>query len=304
MGPRREEVVEQAERVRRAAEWRALAVSDLDRARQVYEQDLLRYDLEIKQYQTELEFQRVSLQNAERLYRLGALAGESRRVEQKRYAMLQAQLEQTNAQRRSRQAEGVRAAEAELARRDKELADTQAALKLLEAGTRPEEIEAETARLSRLNEELSYLQAQQSKLDVKSPVNGVVVTPRLQERLGQLTDKGGVVCMIEDIRRLSVEISVPEEDLAGVRPGQTIQLKARALPFDRFEATVDQIAPSANGVQGRTQSRVIVYCHVENEEGLLKSGMTGYARIQRGTQTLAKWTARQALKYIRTEFWW
>ena len=49
-------------------------------------------------------------------------------------------------------------AEAELARREKDLADGQATLTLLEAGSRPEQIEAERAALARLEEEARYLE--------------------------------------------------------------------------------------------------------------------------------------------------
>src|SRR5262249_20951776 len=51
--------------------------------------------------------------------------------------------QQAQALKRSRQTQGTQEAETELARREKELADAEAALRLLEAGPRPEEVEAE-----------------------------------------------------------------------------------------------------------------------------------------------------------------
>jgi multidrug efflux pump subunit AcrA (membrane-fusion protein) len=304
MGPRPEEIAEQKHKVARAKAWRDLAERDLERARLAHEQELVRLDLEIKQFKTELEYEQVSLTNVERLYKLGAMAGEARRAEYKRLAQIEAQLGQANAERRARQVEGLREAEAELARRGKELADTEAALKLLEAGTRPEEIDAETARRTRLQEELEFLQDQQAKLEVRAPMDGVVATPRMLEKIGQLSDKGGLVCVVEDVRTLNVEISIAEESVAGIEPGQSIRLKARALPFDTFLATVDRIAPSASNVPGQHQNQVTVYCRVENADGKLKSGMTGFARIHRGRQSIAEYGVRQALTYLRTEFWW
>jgi multidrug efflux pump subunit AcrA (membrane-fusion protein) len=110
----------------------------------------------------------------------------------------------------------------------------------------------------------------------------LVATPRLHKRIGQLTDQGGLICVVEDPRSLTVEIAVDEQDVQGVASGQLIQLKARSLPVDCFEANVTRIAPCASGQPGQLQSRVVVYCSVENPDGRLKSGMTGYARIHRG----------------------
>ena len=304
MGPRPEEVNEQQQKVTRAVAWRDLAQRDLERAQSAHEQDLLRLDLEIKQYTTELEYERVSLANVERLYQQGAIAGEARRAEYKRVSLLESQLGQANAARRAKQVQGIRDAEAELARRNKELADTEAALKLLKAGTRPEELEAEVARHARLQEEIAFLQDQNTKLEVRAPIDGTVATPRMSEKIGQLSQKGAPVCVVEDTRTLAVEISVPEESVAGIIAGQTIRLKARSLPFDTFEATVDRIAPSAVLLPGQRQNQVTVYCHVDNAEGKLKSGMTGFARIHRGQQSIAEFGVRQALAYLRTEFWW
>ncbi len=304
MGPRPEERAEMQQKVLRAREWHALAVRDAQRAEQALKEDLLRLDLEIRQFQTEYDYEKVTLQNVERLYQQGAVAGEARRAEWKRYALIEAQLGQANAQKRARIAQGIQQAEAEVARREKDLADVEASLKLMQAGTRPEEIEAETAHRARLQEELAFLVDQQSKLEVIAPAAGVVVAQRLSERIGQYMEKGGLLCTVEDTTNLRVEIALKEEDVAGVQADQTIQLKARSLPFDTFPAVVKRVAPSVTDVANKPQNLVVVHCEVENTTGKLKSGMTGYARICRGQQCLAVLGLRESLKYLRTEFWW
>ena len=56
----------------------------------------------------------------------------------------------------ARAARGTLAAESELAEREKDLAYERAALALLEAGSRPEEIEVARATVTRLREGISY----------------------------------------------------------------------------------------------------------------------------------------------------
>src|SRR5262249_19287599 len=136
-------------------------------------------------------------------------------------------------------------AEGELARRDKELADAQAALILLEAGTRPEEVEAERSRLARLQEGARYLETLQARLQVYCPVSGLVMTPALKQKGGQYLKEGDLICEVEDPTVLEAEITLPEQDAADVRPGQAMTLKARALPFETFAGQVTRVAPGA-----------------------------------------------------------
>ncbi|MBC8117803.1 MAG: efflux RND transporter periplasmic adaptor subunit, partial [Candidatus Saccharimonas sp.] len=303
-GPRPEEVAEQRQRVKRSEGWRDLAQKDLERSRLSLQQDFIRLDQQVLQSDTELKYAVNSVNQAARLYKLGALAGEQYRSEYKRYELSASQLAEAQATKKAREADGVRAAEAELARREKELEDTRATLSLLEAGSRPEDIEAETARRTRLLEELKYLEDQKGKLQVRSMAAGVIATPRLKDRIGQLAEVGSLICVVEDLAVLRVEILIPEEDVAGLQPGQSIELKARALPFDTFDAKVERIAPSALITPDKRQSTITVYCDVANQGEKLKSGMTGMARVYRGYRPFGIILVHKALRYLRTEFWW
>src|SRR5262249_17393606 len=127
--------------------------------------------------------------------RAGLLSGRAVSAEQyqeavRRQQVCQAQLEQAQAEKHAREAKGTLEAETELAPRERELADVEAALTLLEAGPRPEEVEAERARLARLQEEARYLEQLRDQLPIHSPVPGLVTTPRLKEKVGQYVREG------------------------------------------------------------------------------------------------------------------
>jgi len=303
-GPRPEEVTEQRLRVSRAQAWRDLAKEDLARARQALEEELNRLDLQIAQFANEADYAKQTLAHAEKLFKQRAMSGQQLLAEKKNCQVAESQWEQARAQKRSREASGTLQAEAELARREKELADVRAALTLLEAGTRPEEIEAERAKLARLQEELKYLEGIQERVVLRSPVAGVITTPRMTEKNAQYFEKGAVVCVVEDISNLEAEITLNEEDEAIVKPGQLIELKARSLPFQTFYARVDRKAPSAVVAQGRVQGTVNVYCRLDDSDASLLSGATGFARVYRGSRSIGAALADRGLRYLRTEFWW
>src|SRR5262249_42955765 len=134
----------------------------------------------------------------------------------------QAQVEQAQAELQARQARGTLEAEAEVARRSKELADARAALALPEAGSRTEEIEAQRARQALLEEETRYLEKLQDKLCLHSPVAGLITTPRLKDKIGQYLHEGELVCVVEAAEVLEAEVTIAEQDLVRVLPGQSI----------------------------------------------------------------------------------
>ncbi len=303
IGPRAEEIAEQKARVQRAVDWVELARTDLSRARVSLEHGLKNLGHAVMQSETELAYARQSLERATILSQRGAFAGEQLRAEQKRVRLLESRLAQAEAEKQGRTVEGVRLAEAELARREKELADSRSALTLMNAGSRPEDIAAESAKLARLQEELKFLEGEWDKQAVVSTATGVVSTPRMAEKSGMLLEKGALVCVVEDMSTLSVEIEVDEDSIMGVQVGQSVELRIRALPFETFHATVERIAPSA-ATADQSRSRVKVHCHVDNTAGRLKAGMTGAARICRGKKLLGMILTQRFLKEFRTEFWW
>jgi multidrug resistance efflux pump len=321
-GPRPEEVAEHRQRVARARAWRDLAEQDLGRGRKALDRELARLDEQSAQDGAELTQARASLDRARQL--LGSRTGrvispEEYGEAEKRYQMARHRLEQGRDQRQARQALGTQEAEAELARREKELADARGALALLELGSRAEEVEAERARLARLEEEVHFLAGLHGKLEVTSPVAGVLTTPRLREKLGRYVKEGDLIGVVEDPGGLEAEIALAEQDAARVRVGQAIALKARSAPYETFPARVDRVAPSA--ARGEAQSTVTVYCRLppapesggdslatlgpEGGDGVggLRPGMTGHARIATGRRSPGLILLDRALRYLRTEFW-
>jgi multidrug resistance efflux pump len=172
----------------------------------------------------------------------------------------------------------------------------------MEAGSRPEEVEAERAKLARLEEEVRYLAGLVEKLRVYSPVGGIVTTPHLREKVGQYVKEGDLIGTVEEPAKLVAEITLPEQDVARVRPGQAVNLKARAMPFQTIRTEVDRIAPAA--AKGEAQSNVTVYCRLDNRAASLRPGMSGHARIATGSRSPGLILVNRALRYLRTEFWW
>jgi HlyD family secretion protein len=303
-GPRPEELAEQREKVKRAEKWRDIAETDLARSRRSLSEELQRLELRIAQSQSEFDYRQELFVAAENLHKRGGLAEMQLAEERKRKAIAENELKQIEAAKRSREAEGALLFEGELARREKELADTKATLKLLEAGNRPEDIDAERARRARLTEEFNFLKELETKAEVSTPVAGLVVTSRLKEKAGQYLEKGELICVIEDLSSLEAEIAVSEQDASRISPGETVSLKPRSQPYITLHTEVDRIAPAATLTEKAAYSTVIVYCRLDNADSTLRSGMTGFGRIHHQKRPLGLIALDRVQRYLRTEFWW
>jgi putative peptide zinc metalloprotease protein len=301
-GPRYEQIIEHRRRVERAEGWRDRARQDLGRCRLALTAELERLDKQIAVHDAELDAARDSLARIRRLVVRGAATQEEHKEGDKRRQVAQAQREQAMAQKRARQTLGTQEPEAELARRDRELADARAELTLLEAGTRPEEIDAERARVRRLQEEARYLESLRARLLLCSPVAGLITTPRLREKVGQYLREGDLIGVIEDPTVLEADVNLAEQDVARVEVGQPVELKARALPFDTFPTRVERVAPAAG--RGEVQSTVTLSCRLAVADGTLRPGMTGHARVFTGRRSLGGVLLDRGLRFLRTEFWW
>lgn len=304
LGPRPEQVTAARDKVERLRTWVKLGLQELERAREAYKQELQAIDQRIERTKTQWEFAKETYAESEKLFRLKALAGAQLKSEQVQLSVLATQIAEAEADRRVKEANGLRTIEAEISRREQELADAISQLDLLQAGTRPEEIDAEVARQEQLQEQLRFYNSQKEKLIVQSSVSGVVATPRMHEKIGQLATQGLPICVIENASTSRVEIAVGEDDVLGVSSGQPVILKARALPFDTFEATVEHIATAATLQVPKQRNVLVVHCELANQDGRLRSGMTGFGRIFRGHRTLGSVMLSKVMRYLRTEFWW
>lgn len=297
----RGEVLKAAEdKTRRMTEWYQLGVEDLEQAKLAHAQELLAQEHHIREITAELEHARQNILRSEQLYRQGALAGAQLRQERLQIIQIESRLAQTQAALSAFRTLGTRSREADLTRRGQELEDARDELKLLLAGSRPEEIAAEEARGERVAHELAFLKAQREKLQVRATASGIFAAPRLKERVGLAVPQDSLFCTIEKPETSRVEISVTEDEAALLKPGQPVSLKARAIPFETFEATVEGISATAQPATNTGQSVVVVHCQIRNPDGRLKSGMTGSGRVSRGWNSIGIILLTKGIRYLRT----
>ena len=184
----------------------------------------------------------------------------------------------------------------------KELAEAESDLQLTKAGNRPEQIRQVEADVDRLSKEVTILDQELTKTEIRAPIDGIVATPFVERKLNQHLSPGDELTRIVDLARVIVEMQVPEKEMEDVRPGNPVFMKARSFPSMNLQGRVDFIAPVAQAVNG--QQMVVVRSEIQNDDLLLKPDMTGVAQIYCGDRRIADLMTRRMVRWVRTEFWY
>jgi RND family efflux transporter MFP subunit len=115
---------------------------------------------------------------------------------------------------------------------------------------------------------------------LRSPISGMVITPKVQDKTGSMVRPGESFCEIVEQDRMAAEMSVPENDLALVQPGKKVVVKLNAYPTTTFDGEVDRIGAQTQVEAG--DQYFIVRAVFVNRDQLARSGMVGRARIRAG----------------------
>ena len=185
----------------------------------------------------------------------------------------------------------LESAQAALDIAEAELTNKRSALDLLVSPPRPEEEAVLQREIEKQEAHLSFLKEQVDAQQVTTPIDGTVVIGRTRG------------CILEVLHDREVELAVPvsDFDIPLVAVGQKVRLKVRSYPRRTFEGTVVRIPETAEA--NSKQARFPVAVVVDNEDGILHDGMSGYAKIETGRTSIVSLVLRRLLSVIRVEFW-
>jgi multidrug efflux pump subunit AcrA (membrane-fusion protein) len=101
---------------------------------------------------------------------------------------------------------------------------------------------------------LERARQQLAEMTLTAPADGVVV--RRDGEIGQLIAPGETIFWLSCCEALRVTAEIDEEDIAAVRPGQRVLIRADAFPERVFEGRVDEITPKGDPVARSFRVRI------------------------------------------------
>ena len=120
-------------------------------------------------------------------------------------------------------------------------------LLLLEAGSRPDQVEAARGQLAQARNALDMAKTRLKEMTIFSPLEGVVLRKNLE--VGELASPGVPILTLMKPSDIWVRAYVPEEEVGRVKVGSKALVAVDAYPARRFPGRIIEIAsrPSSRG---------------------------------------------------------
>jgi RND family efflux transporter MFP subunit len=122
---------------------------------------------------------------------------------------------------------------------------------------------------------------EQQRIDssqLRAPIGGLIVTPKVEDRMGTMVHPGDAFCEIVAQDRMAAEMSIPETDLPLLATGNDVALKLNAYPAITFKGTIERIGAETKSEAG--DQYFLVRGIFDNSGARAHDGMVGRARVR------------------------
>lgn len=153
-------------------------------------------------------------------------------------------------------------------------------LALSRAGSAPEAVLAQEAKVEQASAKVAQIDAQIQKTVLRSPIPGVVT--KVDVKKGELVAPNvNVVSLISD-SNFQIEANVPEVDIGKVALGDSVRVTLDAFPGEIFLGRVGVVEPAETIIDGAVNFKIkIVF---DKDDDRVKSGFTANLDIQTNTK--------------------
>jgi len=168
---------------------------------------------------------------------------------------------------------------------------------------------------TRLAEELAIAQSRDDDLVIRAPADGVVKTVAVEQKTGEYIDAGTEFCQVVDRSTMQARLLVRDWELNRVTTGAEAHMKVLPYPFRTYSGHIEQILPAAATDHPVAQPQKLerlgqeltnyfaVIVDFSNEDGSLREGMTGTAKISAKGSPVAWRIARAGWHWVRSQLW-
>jgi RND family efflux transporter MFP subunit len=138
--------------------------------------------------------------------------------------------------------------------------------------------------MDRVSGQIDILENRLDNLEIKSPIEGVVLSGDPKKLEGARLALGQNLFEIGPLDRLIMEVEIPDREIAHVKPGQTARTRLEAFPSQQLSGVVQRINPRS---ETRHHANVFVAeVTLTNPDQQLRPGMEGRSRISTAYHTL------------------
>jgi putative peptide zinc metalloprotease protein len=169
------------------------------------------------------------------------------------------------------------------------------------------------AKRRQFAQEQSLMVSETANLDLRSPISGIVTTPRVADRLGSFVTEGTEVVEVADTRTMRARILVSEYDMHKYHAAARARLQVDGA-LGKWDAGEIQLSPAPSemipgltdlskfkGMRPPTFYQMSLL--VSNLDGRLKPGMAGKARVYGERHSLGGFAYREVADFFARKAW-
>ena len=147
------------------------------------------------------------------------------------------------------------------------------------------EVQVARLEMQRLSAERSMLKDRAKNLEIKSPIEGIVLAGDPKKLEGARLTIGQTLFETGPLEQMLVEVFIPHDEVAHFQPGNKTVVRLDALPQRKFTGEVLRISPQSESYEG--QNVFVAEVELENPDRLLRPGMIGRGRVTTSAHMLA-----------------
>jgi RND family efflux transporter MFP subunit len=150
----------------------------------------------------------------------------------------------------------------------------------------------------------SEVERSQELLDqtrLRSPINGIVTTPHVENMVGRRLEFGDTFAEVVDTSRTIVDVAIDDTDASLLRVGEPASVKLHSFPTRVFRGDVMVVSPKGT-LQG--DARVFfARVAVPNADGAIRAGMEGRSKVRAGWYPAGYALFRRPLLWLYSRIW-
>jgi multidrug resistance efflux pump len=166
---------------------------------------------------------------------------------------------------------------------------------------------------AQLAQQSGLLASEAAQLQINSPISGMILTPRLGDRLGAYVPAGTELVEIADLSSMRARIYMSEHDISKFRVGSKARLFVDGV-FRKWDGQVSSIEPLSSDIpSGLVEASLYKGLHppkfyavdltLLSPEGKLKPGMVGTARVYDKRRSLAGFGWQEVGNFLGRRMW-
>jgi len=140
------------------------------------------------------------------------------------------------------------------------------------------------------------------KAQLRSPIDGVVATPHVENFAGRKLQQGDSFAEVVDTSQTTVDVAVDDADAGLLKAGQNAVVKLNSYPTRTFHGDVVIVSPKAEILH----ETPVFYARVgvPNTDGAIRAGMQGRGKVRIGWYPAAYVFFRRPFLWLYSKVWY